>query len=57
MQSSHPRGSRVFPTRGGMFLVNVNSAGDAVAPGTNTYRRTSHFHATSPVILRLPEED
>lgn len=47
MQSSHPRGSRVFPTRGRMFLVNVNSTGDMVAPGTNTYRRSSHFCATS----------
>nr|CAI9695309.1 unnamed protein product [Rangifer tarandus platyrhynchus] len=40
-----------------MFLVNVNLTGDAAAPRTKTDRRTSHFCATSLVILRFPEED
>lgn len=48
MQSSHPRGSRVFPTRGRMFLVNVNSTGDMVAP------RNQYLQENEPLLCHIP---
>ena len=48
MQSSHPRGSRVFPTRGRMFLVNVNSTGDMVAP------RNQYLQENQPLLCHIP---